>query len=61
MRKLLNSTALRNVIFVLLLISIASGLDYLSYRHPVQHDLTFNISNSLEAASITVLRQLKDR
>ena len=59
MRKFLNSIVLRNVTFVLLLIGIATGLDYLSYRHPLQRDLTFNTSNSLEAASIKVLQQLK--
>lgn len=58
LRKLLNSAALRNLIFVLLLAVIASGLGYLASRHPLQRDITFNASNSLEAASITALAQL---
>ena len=59
MRKFLNSTALRNLAFVLLLLGISTGAGYLSYLHPLQRDLTFNTGNSLEAASITVLQQLK--
>lgn len=58
MRKFLNSIALRNLLFVLLLMGIATGLGYLSYRHPAQRDLTFNTSNSLEPASLAVLAQL---
>ncbi len=55
---LLNSTTLRNLLFVLLLTALAGGVGYFSYRHPVQRDLTFNASNSLEPASLAVLKQL---
>lgn len=58
LRKFFNSTILRNLIFVLLLSCIAGGLGYLASLHPVQRDITFNASNSLEAASVTVLHQL---
>jgi ABC-type uncharacterized transport system involved in gliding motility auxiliary subunit len=34
------------------------GLGYAVSRHPLQRDLTFNASNSLEPASISVLKQL---
>ena len=57
-RNFLESTFLRNLIFVLLLAGIATGLGYLSYRHPLQRDITFNASNSLEPASVSVLKQL---
>ncbi len=54
-----TSNSLRNLLFVLLLLGTAIGLGYLVSRHPVQHDLTFNASNSLEPASIALLHQLK--
>jgi ABC-type uncharacterized transport system involved in gliding motility auxiliary subunit len=57
-RKLISSPSLRNLLFVLLLLSIAGGLGYFANRHSVQRDLSFNDSNSLEAASINVLKQL---
>ena len=57
-RNFLESTFLRNLIFVLLLAGSATGLGYLSYRHPLQRDITFNASNSLEPASVSVLKQL---
>ena len=49
---------LRNLLFVLLLLGIASGLGYLATRYSVQRDITHNASNSLEPASVEVLRQL---
>ncbi|MDD4928842.1 MAG: GldG family protein [Gallionella sp.] len=58
LRKLFNSTSLRNLLFVLLLSGAATGIGYLASRHPVQHDLTFNTSNSLEPASIAALGKL---
>lgn len=58
LRNFLESTSLRNLIFVLLLAGSATGLGYLSYRHPLQRDITFNASNSLEPASVSVLKQL---
>jgi len=59
MGKFFNSSALRNMFFILLLTGIATGLGYLSYRHPVRYDLTANTGNSLEPASVAVLQQLK--
>ncbi|MDX8379172.1 MAG: GldG family protein [Gallionella sp.] len=49
---------LRNLLFVLLLLSISGGLYYLASRDPVQRDITFNANNSLEPASIAVLKKL---
>jgi len=59
LKKLISSPSLRNVLFVLLLLSVAGGLGYFASRHTLQRDLSFNASNSLEAASINVLKQLK--
>ncbi len=56
--RLLNSITLRNLLFVALLLATAIGLGYAVSRHPLQRDLTFNASNSLEPASISVLKQL---
>lgn len=56
--RLLNSITLRNLLFVALLLATAIGLGYAVSRHPMQRDLTFNASNSLEPASISVLKQL---
>ncbi len=58
MRKLFTSPLLRNLLFVLLLSGIASGLGYLATRHHAQRDITHNASNSLEPASVEVLGQL---
>src|SRR5574340_840022 len=58
MRKLITHPALRNLLFVLLLSGIASGLGYLATRYHVQRDITHNTSNSLEPASVEVLSQL---
>ncbi len=59
MRKFLTHPLLRNLLFVLLLLGIASGLGYLATRYHVQRDITHNAGNSLEPASVEVLRQLK--
>ncbi|MDO8264699.1 MAG: GldG family protein [Gallionella sp.] len=53
-----RNVALRNILFVLLLVGAASGLGYLATRYPVQRDITHNASNSLEPVSVEVLRQL---
>src|SRR3990167_3261645 len=58
LRKFFTSPLLRNLLFVLLLLGIASGLGYLATRYHVQRDITHNASNSLEPASVEVLRQL---
>ncbi|OGS93260.1 MAG: ABC transporter [Gallionellales bacterium GWA2_59_43] len=58
MRKFLSSLSLRNVLFVLLLIGIASGVGQLASRYKLQRDITLNASNSLEPASVTVLKQM---
>ncbi len=58
LRKFFNNHSLRNLLFVSLLLSTAFGLGYLATRHPVQRDITFNASNSLEPNSVEVLKQL---
>ena len=58
MRKFLASPSLRNLLFVSLLLGSALGLGYLATRYHLQRDLTHNASNSLEPASVEVLRQL---
>jgi len=57
-RNFFRSPALRNLLFVLVLIGAASGLSYLATRYHVQRDVTYNTINSLEPASIEVLKQL---
>jgi ABC-type uncharacterized transport system involved in gliding motility auxiliary subunit len=59
MAKFFKSHTLRNLLFVIILIGIASGLGYLATRHHMQRDVTYNTINSLEPASIEVLRQLQ--
>lgn len=56
--KIFNNPSLRNLLFVLLLLGVASGLAYLGTQYTVQRDVTFNTSNSLEPGSIEVLKQL---
>jgi ABC-type uncharacterized transport system involved in gliding motility auxiliary subunit len=58
LRNFFTSHSLRNLAFVLLLIGAAIGLGYLAGLHPAQRDITFNASNSLEPASIELLRKL---
>jgi ABC-type uncharacterized transport system involved in gliding motility auxiliary subunit len=58
LRKYLSHPALRNVLFVLLLLSIAGGLGYLTTHFHVQHDITYNAINSLEPGSVEVLGQM---
>ncbi|MFZ2541302.1 MAG: GldG family protein [Gallionella sp.] len=53
-----NHPSLRNLLFVVLLLGVALGLGYLAARYHLQRDLTHNASNSLEPASVEVLRQL---
>lgn len=50
--------SMRNLLFVLLLLGAASGLGYLAMHHPIQRDVTYNASNSLEPGSVEVLSQL---
>jgi ABC-type uncharacterized transport system involved in gliding motility auxiliary subunit len=58
LNKIVNSVSLRNLLFVVLLTGIAFSLGYAASRHPLQRDITFNASNSLESASVAVLKQL---
>src|SRR5512140_1974887 len=58
LRKIFTAPSLRNLLFVLLLLSIAFGLSYLASLHHLQRDITFNASNSLEPGSVEVLKQL---
>jgi hypothetical protein len=57
-RKFFTHPALRNLLFVLLVLGVALGLGYLAAQHPVQRDVTHNVINSLEPASVEVLSQL---
>lgn len=57
-KKLYTAPSLRNVLFVLLLIGIASGIGHLASLHKLQRDITQNASNSLEPGSVTVLKQM---
>jgi ABC-type uncharacterized transport system involved in gliding motility auxiliary subunit len=58
MRKFLAIPGLRNLMFVVLLLGIAAGLGYLATQYHLQRDLTHNAVNSLESASVEVLKQL---
>jgi ABC-type uncharacterized transport system involved in gliding motility auxiliary subunit len=58
LRKLFFSQFLRNILFVLVLLCIASGLGYLATRYHVQRDVTHNANNSLDPVSVNVLEQL---
>ncbi|MDD2914274.1 MAG: GldG family protein [Gallionella sp.] len=58
LRKLLTSPMLRNLLFVLLLSAAALGAGYLAVHYHVQRDVTLNAGNSLEQASVEVLKQL---
>jgi hypothetical protein len=58
LRKLFGVHSFRNLLFVLILIGVATGLGYLAKRHHVQRDVTYNTINSLEPSSIEVLKQL---
>ncbi|MDD2721345.1 MAG: GldG family protein [Gallionella sp.] len=58
LNKFLHSASLSNLLFAALLLTSVSGLDYLANRHPLQRDITLNASNSLEPASVSILKQL---
>lgn len=57
-RKFSPNPTVRNLLFVLLLLGVASGLGYLAMQHHIQHDVTYNASNSLEPGSVEVLSQM---
>jgi hypothetical protein len=59
MRKFLTSLTLRNFLYLLLVLGTAVGLGYLAERYHLQRDVTHNALNSLEPASMEVIRQLK--
>ena len=56
--KFSSHPTLRNVLFVLLLLGVTSGLGYLATHYSIQRDVTYNASNSLEPSSVEVLGQL---
>ena len=58
MRKFFSSPTLRNTLFVLLLIAVATGAGHLASRYKLQRDITLNASNSLEPGSVIVLKQM---
>ncbi len=53
-----SNLLLRNLAFAMALLTAAIALYLLAARHPVQWDMTQSASNSLEAASVDVLKQL---
>src|SRR5574340_84125 len=53
-----RNAALRNMLFLLLVLAAASGLGYLATRYHVQRDVTHNANNSLDSVSVKVLGQL---
>jgi len=59
MGKLFAIPALRNLLFVVVLLSIAVGSGYFATQVHMQSDLTHNANNSLEPASVEVLGQLR--
>jgi len=58
-QKFFTALLLRNLLFTVLLLGTTFGLGYFAERYPLQRDLTHNAANSLEPASVNVLRQLK--
>lgn len=58
MLEFFKTHSFRNLLFVLIMIGVATGLGYLAKRHHVQRDVTYNTINSLEPDSIEVLKQL---
>ena len=58
LQKFLIAPALRNPLFVLLLLGAVLGLGYLAMHYHVQRDITLNAGNSLEPGSVEVLKQL---
>lgn len=51
-------TLLRNLLTTLLLLAVLGGLGWLAQRYTWQRDITFNAANSLEPASVAVLKSL---
>jgi ABC-type uncharacterized transport system involved in gliding motility auxiliary subunit len=58
MNKFARNPVLRNLLFVLLVLGVASGLGYLAAKHHLQRDVTYNSINSLDPDSIEVLKQM---
>lgn len=58
MRKFHVAPSLKNLLFVLLLVAVASGLAYLATHYHVQRDITHNANNSLDPSSVEVLAQM---
>lgn len=58
LHKLIHSASLRNLLFVTLLLATTIALGHFANLHVLQRDVTLNASNSLEAASVSVLGQL---
>lgn len=55
----MNKLLLKNIVFAVLLLAAAVALHQLAARQPMQWDITQNASNSLEASSVDVLKQLR--
>ena len=58
LRKFFTSHTMRNLSFAASVLAAAILAGYLAALHPLQRDVTFNYSNSLENASVQVLSQL---
>ncbi len=58
LHKFINAHLMRNLLWLILLSIVSAGLYTLNNRHPLQTDLTFNTSNSLEATSIAIIKKL---
>lgn len=56
--KFLLSHRWRNLLFMLLLAIVTAALGYLAYHYPLQRDVTYTASNSLEAESVEILAQM---
>ena len=56
--KFFAAPLLRNILFVLLLLVIASAAGYFAPRFSGQRDIPHNASKSLEPASVELLEQL---
>lgn len=58
MKFLQHNLFLKNIVFLIVLLASAVGVYQLASRHSVQWDITQSASNTLEASSVDVLKQL---
>jgi len=60
-QRLHHQIRLKNALVTLVLLCLLGTLAWLSYRYPVQTDITRNASNTLSQASQKVLESLPDK